>query len=155
MNSPAWVVRRLGLFFLPLVLAAVYLLAVWDMLVPAASAIVLTAMLTYLVSPLGVEIVVPSAVLALRLSPEVPDPNPAIAVAVLSVILVDVFTALFLMWNFDLAERVPLLGGFIRKTETKARVVIERKKWGEEVTLAALVAYVALPVQMKIGRAHV
>ena len=151
MNSPAWVVRRLGLFFLPLLLAAVYLFLVWNAFMPAVSAIILGAMVTYLVSPLGVEIVVPSAVLLLRTSPEVTDPSPAIVVAVLSVILVDVFTALFLMWNFDLAERVPILGGFIRKTEEKARAVIERKKWGERVTLAGLVAYVALPVQMSGG----
>jgi len=149
-NPSAGALRRLGLFFLPLLLAAAYLFLVWNAFETAVSAVLLGAMVTYLVSPLGVEFVVPSAVLAIRLLP-IPDPNPAIAMAVLSVILVDVFTALFLLWNFDLAERVPLLGGFIRKTEEKARVVIERKKWGERATLAGLVAYVALPVQMSGG----
>jgi uncharacterized membrane protein len=145
------VLRRVSLFFLPLLLAAAYLAAVWSVFPPAASSIILGAMVLYLVSPLGVEFVVPGAVLALRTSAEIADPVPAIVAAVLSVVLVDVFTALFLLWNFDLAERVPFLGGFIRKTEEKCHRVIERRKWGEGVTLAALTAYVALPVQMSGG----
>ena len=106
-------------------------------------------MLTYLVSPLGIEFVIPFMVLAIRTSPD--SSVMAIVIAILSVILVDVFTALFMLWNFELAERAPLLGRFVRKIKEKCRAVIQKKKWGEGATLAALTTYVALPVQMSGG----
>jgi len=149
-NPSAGALRRLGLFFLPLLLAAAYLFLVWNAFETAVSAVLLGAMVTYLVSPLGVEFVVPSAVLAIRLLP-IPDPNPAIAMAVLSVILVDVFTALFLLWNFDLAERAPILGKFIDKTEDRCRRFLDERPWRRRLAVVALAVYVALPVQMSGG----
>jgi len=146
--------RRLTLFAVPLVAAAAYIGAVWGLFIGAIATIILGAMLAYLVSPAGTEIVVPISVLYIRTvfsGLGSPDWGPAVAVAVASVILVDVFIALFLLWNFDLAERTPILGGFIRKAEERCRKMIERKKWGEGATLAALTAYVALPVQMSGG----
>lgn len=141
--------RRLLLFFIPFVLAGAYLAFVWGAFVPAIAMIILGGMLTYLVSPLGIEFVIPFTVLAIRTSPD--SSGAAIVFAIVSIILVDVFTALFMLWNFELAERAPLLGRFIRKTEEKCRAVIRKRKWGEGATLAALTTYVALPVQMSGG----
>jgi len=151
-TEPAAVARRVALFFLPIALAALYLLGLWSAF-PVAS-LMIGAMVAYLVTPAGAEVVVPVSVFLVRsayANGGLGGVEIAIAFTVFSIILVDVFIALFLLWNFDLAERAPLLGRFIRKTEEKCRAVIARKRWGERATLAALVTYAALPVQMSGG----
>src|SRR2546428_8417301 len=105
-------------------------------------------MIGYLVPPLGAEFWVPSSVLAVQASG---GGLPEAAIAVASIVLVDWFTALFLLWNFDLAERAPFLGKFIEKTEVRCRRFLDEKPWRRRLAAAALALYVALPVQMSGG----
>src|SRR2546428_1449078 len=105
-------------------------------------------MIGYLVPPLGAEFWVPSSVLAVQASG---GGLPEAAIAVASIVLVDWFTALFLLWNFDLAERAPFLGKFIDRTEVKCRRFLAEKPWRQRLAAAALALYVALPVQMSGG----
>src|SRR2546428_12183049 len=105
-------------------------------------------MIGYLVTPLGAEFWVPSSVLAVQAGG---GGLPEAAIAVGSIVLVDWFTALFLLWNFDLAERAPFLGKFIDRTEEKCRRFLAEKPWRQRLAAAALALYVALPVQMSGG----
>jgi len=136
------------LFALPLLLPLGYILALEAILPPVFFSIAFVAMIGYLVTPLGAEFWVPSSVLAVQASG---GGVAEAAIAVASIVLVDWFTALFLLWNFDLAERAPFLGKFIDRTEVKCRRVLAEKPWRQRLAAAALALYVALPVQMSGG----
>src|SRR5207245_7751879 len=91
---------------------------------PVFFGIAFVAMVGYLVTPLGAEFWVPSSVLAVQASG---GGLAEATVAVASIVLVDWFTALFLLWNFDLAERAPFLGKFIDRAEVKCRQFLAEK----------------------------
>src|SRR5438309_3516269 len=133
------------LFAVPLLLPLGYILALEALLPPVFFSIAFVAMVGYLVTPLGAEFWVPSSVLAVQASG---GGVAEAAIAVASVVLVDWFTALFLLWNFDLAERAPFLGRFIDKTEERCRGFLDEKPWRRRLAVVALAVYVALPVQM-------
>ena len=136
------------LFAVPLLLPLGYILALEALLPPVFFSIAFVAMVGYLVTPLGAEFWVPSSVLAVQASG---GGVAEAAIAVASVVLVDWFTALFLLWNFDLAERAPFLGKFIDKTEDRCRRFLDEKPWRRRLAVVALAVYVALPVQMSGG----
>ena len=139
---------RAGLFVLPIAIAFVYVVSLLAVLPGDAWYAIFGGMATYLLAPVGTEVVVPILFVALF---AVSAPPLAFVLGVTSVVLVDVFTALFFLWNWDLVERIPYLGKGVRRVEGKCREVIARKKWGEGATLTALALYVALPVQMTGG----
>src|SRR3989454_11788764 len=142
------VVVRATLFAFPLLLPLAYIALLQAILPPVFFGIAFGAMLGYLVTPLGAEFWVPSSVLLVL---QYGGGLPEATVAVASIVLVDWFTALFLLWNFDLAERAPFLGKFIDRTEVKCRRVLAEEPWRERLAAAALALYVALPVQMSGG----
>jgi uncharacterized membrane protein len=142
-------VYRACLFVLPPALAFLWVVA----LLPVVSSdawytIVVEGMVFYLLAPVGTEIVIPYVMVRLVGYGAAPH---EFVLAVVSVILVDVIMALFIAWNWDLLEQMPYVGRAVRRVEAKCHAVIARKKWGEGMTLAALAAYVALPVQMTGG----
>lgn len=140
---------RACLFVLPFALAFLYVVSLlpivsgdaWHTIVPEG-------MLVYLLAPVGTEIIVPFMMFRLQGFGAAPHEY---VLAVASIVLVDVFVALWVAWNWDLLERLPRLGGVLKRIETKCHQVIGKRRWGEGVTLAALAAYVALPVQMTGG----
>ena len=140
---------RACLFVLPLAIAFLYVVSLLPVVsVDAWNVIVFEGMLLYMFAPVGTEIVVP--LLMFRLQGFNASPHEFV-LAVVSIVLVDVFTALFIAWNWDLLEKMPYVGRAVRRVEAKCHEVISRRRWGEGVTLAALAAYVALPVQMTGG----
>lgn len=142
-------VYRAALFVLPPALAFVYVVSLLALLSANAwNVIVKEGMAVYLLAPVGTEIVVPWLMFRLRAFGAAPH---EFVLAVASIVLVDVFVALFVAWNWDLLERVPRLGGLLRRIEAKCHAVIAKRNWGEGATLAALATYVALPVQMTGG----
>src|SRR5437879_4285575 len=142
------VVVRATLFAIPLLLPLAYIALLQAALPPVFFGIAFGAMLGYLVTPLGAEFWVPSSVLLVL---QYGGGLPEATVAVASIVLIDWFTALFLLWNFDLAERAPFLGKFIEKTEVRCRRFLDEKPWRRRLAAAALALYVALPVQMSGG----
>jgi hypothetical protein len=139
---------RATLFAIPLLLPLAYVAALQAILPPVFFGIAFGAMIGYLVTPLGAEFWIPISVLLV-----VQDRGgiPEAAWAVASIVLVDCFTALFLLWNFDLAERAPLLGTCSGKTEVRCRRFLAEKPWRQRLAAVALALYVALPVQMSGG----
>ncbi len=139
---------RVALFALPFTLAALYLLTLRAALPDVFFQIAFVAMVGYLLTPLGAEFWVPlSVILVIKDGGGVAEAVWAVA----SIVLVDWFTALFLLWNFDLAERMPWLGRFIDRTEVRCRRFLAEKPWRQRLALLALGLYVALPVQMSGG----
>ena len=142
------VALRVAFFVLPLAVAATYVLALRAALSEPFFQIAFVAMVGYLLTPLGAEFWVPTSVLAVQAQG---GGVGEAAWAVGSVVLVDWFTALFLLWNFDLTERMPWLGRFIDRTEARCRRFLAEKPWRQRLALVALALYVALPVQMSGG----
>ena len=148
-RRPPEILFRLALFVLPFALAFLYVVSMLAVMpIEQWKKIVFGGMGLYLVAPVGTEVVVPIVVVYLR---SVGAATHVIVLGVASIALVDVFTALFFLWNWDLVERIPYLGKGVRRVEGKCREVIARKQWGEGATLTALALYVALPVQMTGG----
>ena len=141
-------VYRAALFVLPAAFAFLYVVTLLAVLSPEAWAVVYGGMTLYLLAPVGTEIVIPIVVLGLQ---SLGAPPAVLAIGIMSIPMVDVFAGLFIAWNWDLLERVPYLGGVVRHVERKCHDIIAKKRWGEGVTLTALAAYVALPVQMTGG----
>ncbi|HKZ63936.1 MAG TPA: small multi-drug export protein [Thermoplasmata archaeon] len=139
---------RLGLFVLPFALAFVYVVSLLAVMSLEAWYVIFGGMATYLLAPVGTEIVIPVVFVGLF---GIGAQPLLFALAVTSVVLVDAFTALFFLWNWDLVERVPRLGGVVRRIEEKCHSIIEKRRWGERATYAALAAYVAMPFQMTGG----
>lgn len=111
-------VLRALLFVLPLAIALGYIAAL-DLFLPATFfAIAFVGMIGYLATPLGAEFWVPTTVLAVQAE----GGGGFYAFwAVGSIVLVDWFIALFMLWNFDLAERAPFLGASSTRRRHAAR----------------------------------
>ncbi len=139
---------RAALLFLTPALAFLYVVSLLAVMTGGEWGVVLGAMVAYLLAPVGTEVVIPAMFLALI---GLGAPAHVFVLGVASVVLVDVFVALFFLWNWDLVERAPALGPAVRRVEEKCRQVIERRRWGRGATLTALALYVALPFQMTGG----
>jgi len=139
---------RVVLFVLPFAIGLGYIGALDLLLAPRFFEIALVAAIGYLLTPLGAEFWVPSSVIAVQIH----GGGAAEAFwAVSAIVAMDWLIALFLLWNFDLAERAPVLGKFIDKAEARCRRFLEAKPWRQRLALVALALYVALPVQMSGG----
>ncbi len=142
------VALRVVLFLLPFAIALGYIGLLYVVLAAGFFEIALVAMIGYLFTPLGAEFWVPTSVIILH-----SQGGGALDAfwVVSAVVAMDWFIALFLLWNFDLAERAPFLGKFIDKAEARCRRFLEAKPWRQRLALLALALYVALPVQMSGG----
>lgn len=140
-------VYRAALFVFPFALAFLWVVSLLAVMTIEEWRFVVGGMTTYLLAPVGTEVVIPGVVVLLGADAA----WHVVVLAIASIVLVDVFVAMFVAWNWDLIERVPHLGGVLRRIEAKCHAIIAKKKWGEGATLMALAAYVALPVQMTGG----
>ena len=113
---------RLGKFFFPITLGfGVYW--IWSLFSDTVSKI-WPFLVVYFFPPFGKETVIPIArgfskreltvpLLNIHIEPIDIDPlSIALAVA-----FIDIIVALFLVWNYDLAKKIPLVGKFMQKVE--------------------------------------
>ncbi len=66
---------------------------------------------------------------------------------VLSVAFIDIIVALFLVWNYDLAKKIPLIGKFIIKIEDKGNYVEEKYGWIKPLRFIGIILFVMIPFQ--------
>jgi len=59
----------------------------------------------------------------------------------------DAVFALFIVWNFDYAKKIPGLGKLIERVEEKGGEVLRRYKWVKRFEFIGLVAFVVFPLQ--------
>ena len=95
------------------------------------------AMVVYFIPPLGLEGAMPVA-----LTSDVP-----IYLIVIAITFIDLCVGLFLVWNFDLAKKIPGVGWAIRKFEGKTTGIIEKNKWLSTLALIGVALWVMLPFQ--------
>jgi uncharacterized membrane protein len=65
----------------------------------------------------------------------------------LSIAFVDVVIALFLVWNYDLAKKIPFVGNFMIKVEKKGENVEEKYGWIKPLRFIGIMLFVIVPFQ--------
>ncbi|HVP25595.1 MAG TPA: small multi-drug export protein [Methanomicrobiales archaeon] len=123
---------RLGLPFLVL---ALHLLALLFLFGSGTMLAIAALMVIYELPPAGKETVIPAGIL-LGL--------PWWAVAG-SIALVDVEVGLFMVWNFDLAERIPVLGPWIHRFIHGGKEFLSGRPWLSELYFVGIVLMVMVP----------
>lgn len=95
-------------------------------------------MLAYFFPPMGKESLIPAGILALHLNP---------ALVALSIAFIDIVSGLFLMWNFDLAKKIPIVGKWIINFEKTGAQILKKRPWFERLAFFGIVLFVMFPFQ--------
>ncbi len=119
----------------PLTIAALYLLYIYSL--GESGRVLLPLLAAYFFPPFGKESVIPLGV-SLGIHP---------ALMALSIAVVDILVGLFLLWNYRVLYYVPFLGKWARKTEMKAKKMIEEGKGFSKLAFLGLVLFVVVPFQ--------
>ncbi len=123
-------------FLIPLGLAVVFL-ATLPLVFPDKWGTMWITVVAYMVPPAGKESVIPFAI----------SQGVAPWLAAVYISLVDIIVGLFLVWNWDLALRIPWVGGYIRSAIEQGSEVLERREWIENLAFVGLVLFVMVPFQ--------
>lgn len=91
----------------------------------------------YFFPPLGKETIIPGGILA--------GINPLLMA--LSIAFVDIIVALFLVWNYDLAKKIPLVGKFMIKVENIGKTSSTKYSWIKPLRFIGIVLFVMVPFQ--------
>jgi len=91
----------------------------------------------YFFPPLGKETIIPGGILA--------SINPLLMA--LSIAFVDIIVALFLVWNYDLAKKIPLVGKFMAKVENIGKTSSTKYSWIKPLRFIGIVLFVMVPFQ--------
>jgi uncharacterized membrane protein len=92
---------------------------------------------TYFFPPLGKESVIPTGV-GLGINP---------LVMALSIAFVDIIVALFLLWNYDPAKKIPLVGKFMIKVENIGKSSSDKYSWIKPLRFIGIILFVMVPFQ--------
>ena len=106
----------------------------------------------YFFPPFGKETIIPIGIYG----GEIPIPfsndimvitpiNPLIMA--LSIAFVDIIVALFLVWNYDLAKKIPFVGPFMEKVETIGQRSSNKYAWITPLRFVGIVLFVMVPFQ--------
>lgn len=137
--------RRLGLFFLPIVVSAIFLLVFGAILPDEMNAIFAFLLIGYFMSPLGREVLIPITVIALL---ELHGPTHMVADIlriVVCILFVDVMCSIFLLWNLDIIKHIPKVGEWIAGMEEHGRMKLRKSRRRRTNLFLALTAYMASP----------
>ncbi|UCH71780.1 MAG: small multi-drug export protein [Thermoplasmatales archaeon] len=111
-------------------------------------------LLAYFFPPFGKETVIPLGIGVLKKGLTIPflnirvDPvsiNP-LSMA-LAVAFIDIVIALFLVWNYDLAKKIPLVGKFIEKIENIGETSSDKYGWIKPLRFIGIILFVMVPFQ--------
>ena len=140
---------RIFLFFLPFMIAALFISIIFWVYGSGIGYVIGGAMLST-VFILGPEISITGAFIALAaaeyVGPAIWSSTEYMLLIAMSIAFVDVITAFFLLWNYDLVKKVPWLGTWIDKTEKSNRNAIQSTPWRRRFALVGVAIYVMFPV---------
>lgn len=110
--------------------------------------------IAYFFPPFGKETVIPLGVGLLQQGLDVPLLNLHITggqihpvLMALSIAYVDMVVALFLVWNYDFAKKIPLVGTFIMKIEQRGKLSEEKYGWVKPLRFIGIMLFVMVPFQ--------
>jgi len=109
-------------------------------------------LVAYFFPPFGKETVIPLGVLGGNKTVPIINlhihiiPIDPILVA-LSVAFIDIIVALFLVWNYDLAKKIPLVGKFMIRIEEKGKLIEKKYRWVKPLRFIGIMLFVMIPLQ--------
>jgi hypothetical protein len=121
---------------LPFGILAIHLVLLYFFLDPTAFLVTIGLMVAYVLPPAGKETVIPAGI-ALGI--------PWWLIAV-SITMIDLETALFMGWNFELLLKLPMLGKALESFIRKTRDFIAEQPWLKKIYFAGIVVLVMVPV---------
>ena len=137
---------------LPLAIAGFGILILYLLIDKESSGKLFFLMFAYFIPPLGKESIIPIGVSGGELiipfinrQIVVPAINPIIMA--LTIAFVDIVVALFLVWNYDLAKNIPIVGKFISTVEEKGKNVGQKYSWINPLRFIGIVLFVMVPFQ--------
>jgi len=142
----------LAKFFVPFAIAGLVILILYLLIDSKSSGKLFFLMFAYFFPPLGKESVIPIGVSGGELTIPiinqhivVPSINPL--VMALTIAFVDIIVALFLLWNYDLAKKIPLVGKFMIKVENIGKRSSDKYSWIKPLRFIGIVLFVMVPFQ--------
>ena len=110
-------------------------------------------MTVYFFPPFGKETVIPLGMSGEGFPESVPFFNPDTFISLdplliaLAIASIDIIVGLFLVWNFDFAKKIPFLGIFIIKLESKGGALLKRNRYIETLSFIGVTLFVIVPFQ--------
>ena len=139
-------------FFLPFVIGALGFLSLYLLVDEESVGKLFFLMIAYFFPPLGKESIIPIGVSGGEITIPfidklivVPEINPLLMA--LTIAFVDIVVALFLLWNYDLAKKIPLIGKFMIKVEKIGRSTSDKYAWVKPLRFIGVVLFVMVPFQ--------
>ncbi len=65
--------------------------------------------------------------------------------AIITFVLCDTLSAMFIIWNFDILAKLPCIGKIIIKSETNGKKILHKYKWIKTFSHLGLFLFVAAP----------
>jgi hypothetical protein len=143
----------LAQFFIPWIIALLVIACLFIFLPEGKFLTLGFWMLVYFFPPFGKESVIPLAIAGDKLEGAVPFEYPELFVPVepwliaLAVAFLDIIAGLFLVWNFDFTKKIPILGNWIRKIESKGGTILKENRYIEALSFVGVVLFVMFPFQ--------
>ena len=146
------VIERIAKFFIPFFIAGIGIILIHSILENQISVKLLLLMFAYFFPPLGKESIIPIGVSGGEIT--IPLYNQQIIITAinplimaLSIAFVDIVVALFLVWNYDLAKKIPIIGNFIEKVEKIGRKSSNKYNWIKPLRFIGIMLFVMVPFQ--------
>jgi uncharacterized membrane protein len=135
LHDHPFLVRSLKLT-LPFALVATEITFLYFFLDYPSFLLVIGLMIAYILPPAGKETVIPAGIFL----------GIPWWLMALSIMMIDIETALFMGWNFDLALRIPVLGRIMESFIKKAAEFIKEQPWLKKLYFTGIVVLVMVPV---------
>ncbi|MEF8879204.1 MAG: small multi-drug export protein [Candidatus Thermoplasmatota archaeon] len=139
-------------FFLPIITGfGVY--SIW-WLISEEISMIWPLLVAYFFPPFGKETIIPLAIGSLDKGLTVPllnihvepmNVNPF--TIALAVAFIDIVIAWFLVWNYDLAKKIPIVGDFMDKIEKAGRKSSDKYSWFRPLRFFGIILFVMVPFQ--------
>lgn len=146
------IILGLTKFFLPFVIGALGILSLYLIVDEESVGKLFFLMFAYFFPPLGKESIIPIGVSGGEITIPfidklivVPSINPLLMA--LTIAFVDIVVALFLLWNYDLAKKIPLIGRFMTKVEQIGRSSSDKYAWVKPLRFIGIILFVMVPFQ--------
>ena len=139
-------------FFLPFAIAGLVIFILYLIIDTKSAGKLFFLMFAYFFPPFGKESIIPIGVSGGELTIPiinqhivVPAINPLLMA--LTIAFVDIIVALFLLWNYDLAKKIPLVGKFMIKVENIGKSSSDKYGWIKPLRFIGIVLFVMVPFQ--------
>ena len=143
---------RLFKFFAPFGIAILGILILYLVVDQESSRKLFLLLIAYFFPPLGKESLIPIGVSGgdlivpiINQHLVVPPINPL--VMALTIAFVDIMVALFLLWNYDLAKKIPIIGRFMIKIENIGKKSSSKYNWIKPLRFVGIILFVMVPFQ--------